>query len=163
MKVIAAMLALILSGCAATYAPPTTPAASVVRESFAMSRPDLMRLVRRAVIGEGLQILSADDWSGTLSTLPQDQRLTPRDANCGTTLGLDYLKDNRTSSRVAYGFVVDDGMISVRAVIQSEYKPGAVDQNITLSCVSHGTLEQQMLQRLRAAAMSTARSETLIQ
>lgn len=152
MKTVVLTLTIVLSGCAATYAPPTAPAGTGVRERFAMSRPDLMKIVRRTVVGDGLQILSADDASGTLSTLPQDYRLTPELADCGTTMGIDYLKDNRTSSRVGYGFVIDEGSISVRAVLQSEYKPGAVSQNITLTCVSRGVLERRMLDALKASA-----------
>jgi hypothetical protein len=47
--------------------------------------------------------------------------------------------------------VIDDGVIMVRAILQSEYKPGAITQNITLSCVSRGVLERQMLASLRSA------------
>ncbi len=66
-------------------------------------------------------------------------------------MGIDYLKDNRTSSKVSYGLVFADGTIAVRAILQSEYKPGDVAQNITLTCVSRGILEQRLLSRLRAS------------
>lgn len=110
-----------------------------------------MKIVRRQLIAEGIQVINSDDASGTLTTMSLDFRLTPDLADCGTTMGLDYLKDNRTSSKVAYGLVVDDGTIAVRAVLQSEYKPGAVDQNITLTCVSRGVLEQRLLQKFAEA------------
>ena len=60
------------------------------------------------------------------------------------------MKDNRTSTRVAYGLIVDDGRIQATSTIEGEYKPGAVDQNITLTCISRGVLEQSLLDKIRA-------------
>ena len=81
-------------------------------------------------------------------------RLTPLQADCGTTMGLDYLKDNRTATRVALGILVTQESLTVTANVQGDYRPGAVDQNITLSCVSRGQLEESaidgILARLKA-------------
>jgi hypothetical protein len=65
------------------------------------------------------------------------------------------LKDNRTSTRVAYSVIVDEERVTVRANVEGEYKPGAVDQDITLTCNSRGQLEQQLLQKIRAAIPGT--------
>lgn len=144
-------LLLALTGCAATYEAPRAATPSPATAKFNKTKPELMKIVRRQLIAEGIQVINSDDASGTLTTMSLDFRLTPDLADCGTTMGLDYLKDNRTSSKVAYGLVVDDGTIAVRAVLQSEYKPGAVDQNITLTCVSRGVLEQRLLQKFAEA------------
>ena len=101
---------------------------------------------------DGYQITNADDSAGVISTAPRNLRLTPEQADCGTTVSLDYLKDNRTDTKVGYGVLVGDGSITIRTTIEGQYKPGAVDQNITLSCVSRGGLEQTLLTKIRAAS-----------
>ena len=104
----------VLAGCAATYAGPTAAPQSA-EARFPLPKADLFKAVRRALVADGDQILSADEASGTISTVARDYRLTPAVADCGTTMGIDYLKDNRTSSKLAYGVVVDDGTVIVRA------------------------------------------------
>ncbi|MFH4090619.1 hypothetical protein WAJ00_22120, partial [Acinetobacter baumannii] len=78
-----------------------------------------------------------------ISTATRDFRLTPELADCGTTMGIDYLKDNRTSTKVAYNILIADNSLDVRTTLQGDYKVGDVTQNITLTCVSRGVLEQQ--------------------
>ena len=67
-------------------------------------------------------------------------------------MGIDYLKDNRTDTKLGYGVLVSEGKVIITTTIEAQYKPGAVDQNITLSCVSRGTLEADLLKRLQAPA-----------
>ncbi|RQO57996.1 hypothetical protein DBR47_14485 [Paucibacter sp. KBW04] len=148
---IASLGVLLLAACASTYEPPRSTQSPPATATFNAPRADLLKATRRLLVAEGIQVMSADDASGTITTMPQDFRLTPELADCGTTMGIDYLKDNRTSSKVGYGLMIDDGKVTVRSVLQSEYKPGDVAQNITLSCVSHGVLERRLLQKLQAA------------
>lgn len=63
-------------------------------------------------------------------------------------MGIDYLKDNRTTTRISIGIIADDGYVTVIPTIQGEYKPGDVLQNITLTCVSRGPIEQEMLSKI---------------
>jgi hypothetical protein len=67
-------------------------------------------------------------------------------------MGIDYLKDKRTTTRVAFGLIAEDAKVTVKANIEGEYKPGAVDQNITLTCVSRGLLERDMAAKISAMA-----------
>lgn len=152
MRRFAPTVAVLLAACAATYETPTTKPAPQIRESLAGSRADLLKLAKRVLVAHGYQVASSDDAAGTISTAAQDFRLTPDMADCGTTMGIDYLKDNRTSARVGYGLVIDDGSVLVRAVLQAEYKPGDALQNITLTCVSRGVLERQLLALIKADA-----------
>lgn len=144
---------LILSGfgCAMTYeAPRTTYQAAPTH--FAGSKAEILRASKLVLVAEGFQITSSDDSAGVISTAPKDLRLTPADADCGTTMGIDYLKDNRTTTRVAFGVIAEDSRLTIKANIEGEYKPGAVDQNITLTCVSRGVLERDMTTRINARA-----------
>lgn len=65
-------------------------------------------------------------------------------------MGIDYLKDKRTTTRVGFGVVAVDGKLLVRTTIEGEYKPGAVDQDITLTCISRGFLERDMMAKIAA-------------
>jgi hypothetical protein len=147
---LAAASALLLSACAATYkAPDTTATADTV--IVRGSKADILQAAKQALVVDGYQITNSDDSAGIISTAPTDLHVTPGQANCGTTMGIDYLKDKRTATRVSFGIVAGDGSLTVKANIQGEYKPGAVDQNITLTCVSRGVLEQALIAKITAS------------
>ncbi|MGA2366180.1 MAG: hypothetical protein ABSG12_11905 [Steroidobacteraceae bacterium] len=114
------------------------------------SKAEILAAARRNLVADGYQITSFDDTAGVVSTAPRDMHVTPDQADCGKTMGIDYLKDNRTTTRVAFGILAEDNHIEVRATIQGEYKPGAVTQNITLTCVSRGVIDRVMLREIEA-------------
>jgi hypothetical protein len=142
--------AVLLVGCAMTYEKPVTQSATVSAPTKA-DKAQVIAAARKVFVREGFQILSADESSGTLSTATRNFRLSPEQADCGTTMGIDYLKDKRTTSRLAFGVVAEDGRLTVSTTIDGEYKPGAVDQNITLTCVSRGVVERDMLAKIVVA------------
>lgn len=141
-------------GCAYTYQPPKTiaPETSVL---FQKSKGAVFKAAQHVLVTEGYQITNANESAGTISTAPRTLRLTPEQADCGTTMGIDYLKDNRTSTWVAFGIIVEEGKLAVRANIQGEYKPGQSGiQNITFSCISRGSLEKSLTEKIMTAADS---------
>lgn len=140
---------LALGGCATTYKAPVS-LNQTQSETIDKSKSVLFSAAQRALVVNGEQIMSSNQDAGVISTATRDYRLTPNEADCGTTMGIDYLKDNRTSSKIAYNILVDEGKVTVRATLQADYKIGDVTQNITLTCVSRGVLEQQMLQKIKA-------------
>lgn len=150
-RLLGLLFILITSGCAMTYEQPTTTA-RVVSVSVAGSKADVLRVSKQVLVAEGFQITSSDDNAGVISTAPRNLRVTPAQADCGTTMGIDYLKDNRTSTRVAVGVIAEDARVTVKANIEGEYKPGAVDQNITLTCVSRGLLERDIAEKISTTA-----------
>jgi len=137
----------VLGGCAATYVAPTARAPDTAM-AIPGSQSELMAATKQALVTSGFQITSADDAAGTISTAPRAMRLTPAEANCGTTMGIDYLRDNRTSTTVAYGVVVKPNDVRVVATISGTYLPGNDVQSITLTCVSRGVLENQLLTQI---------------
>lgn len=140
-----------ISGCAATYKAPVTKA-TVVTRSTNLSQDAIMKASKSALISDGYQISSYDDKTGFVSTAPRDLRLSTLQADCGTTMGLDYLKDKRTTTRVSFGVIYANNRVTVKANVEGEYKPGDVSQNITLTCVSRGGLENEMLDKIIAMA-----------
>ncbi len=146
---IVGILALLTVACAATYTQPTTVAPKT-SSSVAASKSGILTATKRVLIGEGFQITNSDESAGIVSTALRNQRVTPEQADCGKTMGLDYLKDNRTTTRVGFGVIAEEGKITIKSTIEGEYKPGAVEQNITLTCVSRGQLENEMLSKIAA-------------
>lgn len=147
--IVAAGLAASLAACAGTYALPET-VTQPARADAAKPKADIVGAAQRVLVGDGYQITAADPKSGIVSTAFRDLRLTPAQADCGTTLGIDYLKDVRTRTRVALGVVASDGHFEVRANIEGEYKPGSAIQNITLTCVSRGAIEHEVARQIAA-------------
>jgi len=145
------LLCVLAEGCAATYKQPSI-AAPDTSQSISGSQPALLRAAKQVLVSEGFQITNADETAGVISTAPRDMRLTPELADCGTTLGLDYLKDNRTSSKVGYGVLVLENRVTLKANMSATYLPGNDSQSITLTCVSRGVLENQLLAKISAAA-----------
>lgn len=144
-------MAPLLGACAMTYVAPNSPAPQISRD-LPQPKAVLLTTAKRVLVEDGYQITHVDDSAGLISTAPRNLRVTPDEANCGTTMGIDYLKDIRTTTRVGFGVIVRDGTVTVRTTIEGEYKPGSAMQNITLSCVSRGLLEQQLLQKIASAA-----------
>ena len=140
---IAATAALIISGCAATYKAPETEARA---ESARISatKEVLMQATKAVLVMEGYQITNSDDAAGVISTSKFAQKLSPVDADCGTTLGIDYLKDNRTTNTVAIGAIVADGVVTLRTSIEGYYAPQATH----LGCASRGVIEKRLLQKI---------------
>lgn len=136
-------ISVLLTGCAVTYQPPTAENLTYSTQHQS-DQNSIMAKAKRALLLEGFQIQSYDDEAGFISTSFKNWKLSPEEANCGTTMGLDYLKDNRTKTEVAFNVVVDGTSLTIRSNIQGEYKPGAVDQNITLTCASKGVIERQL-------------------
>lgn len=141
--------ALVASGCAMTYQEPATVEQQAMRQIQA-DQVVIMKSAKRVLTVNGFQITAFDDEAGVISTAPKNMRLAPGDADCGRTMGIDYLKDKRTTTQVAVSVLVQDGSAQVKASINGEYRPGDVSQDMMLSCVSRGTVEQKLLNDIAA-------------
>lgn len=139
-----------VAACAMTYEAPTAIAPRVSQPVNAAQKT-IMDTAEQVLVGDGYQITYANDAAGTISTAPRDLHVTPEQANCGTTMGIDYLKDKRTETTVAFGVLAENNRVSVKATIQGNYRPGDPTQDITLTCVSRGVLESQLMNQITAA------------
>lgn len=129
--------------CAATYQPPgTDPTPHTF--SIQSSKERLFVATKRAIIASGYSITDSDLQSGTISTAPKQSRLTESDCDCGTSMGIPYIKDKRTKTAVAINCTVDDSALTVRTAISGEYLSGDVAQGIAFECTSTGALEKKI-------------------
>lgn len=138
---------LITIGCSATYEAPTS-SRPVVSTTHHSSVEDITKQSMRVLVSEGYRIDHVDKELGLISTEPRKIKLSPEYANCGTTMGIDYLKDKRTETEVSISVLIDKRRVEVQANIDGQYKPGDVTQDIRLTCVSKGTLERRILSRI---------------
>lgn len=139
-----------LSGCAVNYKGPVHQDTDA-RQQVNANASEILNASKRVLVSEGFQIVSYDNEAGVISTAPKNMRLGPRQADCGTTMGLNYLEDNRTSTQVALGVIAKDGGVIVKSTISGDYRPGDVSQNMTLTCVSLGEIEAQIIADIGAS------------
>ena len=146
-KIVFAGISVLLTGCAMTYAPPSANYKAVSR-AITANKQETLASAKRLLLLDGYQIQSFDDASGIISTSYVNKKVSPREADCGNTMGLDYLLDNRTKTQVAVNVIVEQDIVTVKANIQGEYKPGGADQDITLTCISTGAIERQIISNI---------------
>lgn len=141
------VLAFLLFACAITYEVPTGDSKKFV----AIHNSDIglvLSKAKRVLILDDFQIQSSDDNAGVISTSLKNFNLNSVQADCGKTMGLDYLKDNRTKTELAINILVDNTTLQVISNIQGGYKLGSVDQDVTLTCISKGVIEQKIGRRI---------------
>lgn len=146
-KIAAILTSTILSSCATTYAPPKSPDQSYSAPHNSTKKAIISKAEQELLI-QGFQIQATNLQSGYISTNRKNWRLRPEHADCGTTLGIDYLKDNRTKTEVSFNLIVTDTTLTIKSTISGEYKPGASDQDITLECNSRGVIEQELAEKI---------------
>ncbi|MFW1700878.1 hypothetical protein ACG9WR_01475 [Acinetobacter pittii] len=141
------LLSFALVGCAATYVAPTTTA-TVLNQSVKANKTELLKATSVALALDGIKISSENKDTGIIVTEDKVFRVTPEMADCGTTMGIDYLKDNRTNTKVSYHIIVSDNSLKIKASPSAEYRVGGTVQDLNLTCVSKGVLEQRLYESI---------------
>mgnify|MGYP007094916191 CR=1 FL=1 len=137
-------IGLMLAGCGALYVGPTQ-SNQIFTERHNVDTNELLKKAKRVLMMKDYSIQSYDNESGLISTSIKKYKLSVNQADCGTTMGIDYLKDYRTQTQVAINIFIDDKSITVKTMIDGYYKPGAAEQDIDLTCISKGTIERDIL------------------
>jgi hypothetical protein len=138
-----------LTGCAATYAPPVTPQREFA-QAIEGSKSDLARAAKQVLISEGYRIAGADESAGKVTTAKRNIRLTPEQADCGTTMGINYLWDDRTTSAISIGIFTEDNKVAVKVKMTATYMPDYNPQSIAMMCVSTGSIEKRLMGKIAA-------------
>lgn len=146
-KLLILPLALTLSSCAFNYKAPIgeskSAKSSISRDMFSKSK--------RTLVLNGYKLNLADKQEGLLATNYKVLDVKPEHADCGKTMGLDYLKDNRTKTEIAFTIELQNKTIEVKSDIRAEYRPsgiGGTAQGINLTCISKGVLERKLLNKI---------------
>jgi hypothetical protein len=126
MRFVLFVLPAFLSSCAAPYKPPTT-VTLLTPQSASTSKANLLSAAKQVLVAEGFEITNSDDSAGVISTAPRELRLSPAQADCGGTLRIDYVKDNRTTTRVRFDIIAEDSKLVITTTIDGEHRPAAAD------------------------------------
>ncbi|WDE04649.1 hypothetical protein SG34_025515 [Thalassomonas viridans] len=130
-----------------TYEVPLT-AEPVVKAKHNLAVEDMLKSAKKKLLQNGYQIQRFDSEAGIISTSLKNKKLTPAEADCGKIMGLDYLKDNRSKTEMALNIIVTEQDITVKSSIYVEYELGESTQDIALTCVSRGVVENKLLKQL---------------
>jgi hypothetical protein len=148
MKFLTAFTLILLGGCAQMYTPPVSVAKNL-QQPTNQPTPALFSAATRALAANGYQITNSDKETGVISTAPRDLRINETQADCGTFMGVNgYLADNRTKTQVSYNIIISNGKIEIKTNIQAVWITET--ENITLTCISIGTLEKDMYHKVMA-------------
>jgi len=147
MKSILFLSALFLIGCAVTYQQPSLKPSSVIIKHNS-TRSAIFSQTKLVLVSNGLTISYIDEANGIIQTESNNVDLDESDCDCGSTMGLDYIQDNRTNTTVSYHIIIDDKTIAVKANIEGDYLKGDPTQGIQLVCVSTGKLENEMINKI---------------
>lgn len=142
---------LLIIGCVNIYDAPSTTE-PIVSTNHSISKETLMEVSQKVILLDGYRITYANKTKGVISTAPRDIKLTPQYADCGSSMGVDYLKDKSTITGVSIDIFIDANQIRVKANIKGEYKPGPAGKNFTLGCVSMGVIEKEILSKIKNQA-----------
>lgn len=141
--ILAAGLSIGLIGCAATYVAPIGTS-TLLSQNVEASKADLLKATSIALALDGIKVASENKEAGIIVTEDKVMKITPEMADCGKTMGLDYLKDNRTNTKVSYHIILADKSLKIKSSPSAEYRVGAADQDMNLTCISKGVLEQNL-------------------
>jgi hypothetical protein len=152
MKKIIVLTSLLMTACTQlyftqAYSPPELLPQSATK-SFGHPKDEVFMAATRALVADGYKITRSDTVVGIISTAPRDLRLTPAQADCGSLSGKMLLLDNKTATKIAMNVMIGFHKLEVKSTIAGVYKPA--NEAVTLSCMSKGVLEQEMVQKIKA-------------
>lgn len=131
----------LISSCAMTYKAPTTEQKVFKKEVSNVS--ESVNKIKRNLILNGFTVTYDSD--NMISTMPKAYQLTTELADCGSTMGIDYLKDDRTHSKVSLNVIGGNGVVEIKSDITATYLPGNTTQSKQMNCVSRGEIERSYL------------------
>ncbi len=146
-----------LAGCAANYQRPTLQAAAPVQLEVPATQAAILRAASFVLTGEGNTLAATDEPHGRLSTVPRNQRVLSRDADCGTGgVNTPYLDETATTTTLIYHVTAVDGSLKVSAEIGGVFVAELTQERLQLTCVSRGTLERDTAEAIRKTVLDAA-------
>lgn len=133
--------------CSATYKSPET-IKQTYTFNFSASKEQIYNAIITAISQEGYVVAYSDRELGIINTGMSRKELTEIDCDCGTTMGIPYIKDKRTVTDVALNFTIFDNKFEIRTNITGEYLPNDPVYGKKFECVSLGTIEENLYRRI---------------
>lgn len=140
------------AGC--TYTQPLKPGSIYNSMVVPMAYDAAWEKTITALTARSALIKMTDKDNGLITTEKQAMRLTEDEAECGSVLGLRYIKDPRVTVYVAYAVHLrkegEQTGITVNTNMEGLFNPSAIGENKTLTCYSMGALEKALLKAIHA-------------
>lgn len=146
-----------LAGCASNYKQPQTANSGPVVISLPGSQELIFKKAVAALLAEGFSIASSDPSLGVISTQRRQMALTKLDVDVGSTWGIDYMKDKRTTVFVTMTIEAAKDRAAIRSDIDAEYLPNDPVYGKRMKGVSRGTLEQKIAERMQGGGLTENR------
>lgn len=138
----------LLLGCSALYREPQATYKPLVIISE-LSKGELFTKAVKALIAEGYTPAVADRELGLITSQRRQMILGVDDVDLGTTMGLNYVKDNRTVEFITITIQVGDKSVEIRTDIDGEYLPNDPANGKRMKGVSLGTTEKKIAERMK--------------
>ena len=148
--------------CAGTYSPPRIQK-QVIDIQFDAKKDDLYKATLLVLRKQGYRFSFADFDEGRITTRPRTMKLTDKDCDCGTAMGMLFASDRNTSTDVSYFLIARDNQLSIRSIIQGQYVASDTSMVKRFECVSRGAIEKDLAKKIKgelAAIASEPPAET---
>jgi hypothetical protein len=132
------------------YRPPAAAPAGLTMQ-VAASRAKIMTAAATVLQNNLYPLMSRDPATGEMVTAQRTLSITPREADCGTRFGIDYLPDLHTTARLGFSVSAQDGFFVIHALISAVYTPENGTSPQVLPCHSRGVYEDEMANAIVAA------------
>ncbi len=135
-----------LSGCAAGPIITQKPYLSQINGS----KEAIYSAAIQILTESGYQIQNSDKENGLITTLSRDVKLTEDQCDCGTGMGIPYMKDKRTVTTVTLGLSVGTNRLIISPTVKGRMVIGTLDStnDKQLECVTTGQYEQDLFQKI---------------
>jgi len=144
----------LLFGCAATYKGPLLTYSPKAIEVLNKTQDLIFSAALSALAEQGYTITLSDRQSGIISTGSKRLTLTEKDCDCGSTMGLPYIKDNRTTTNLSINITVTNNSFLVKSNIEGEYLPNDPVYGKKFTCISTGTIEDNIISLINSKLQS---------
>jgi hypothetical protein len=148
------VLVVACAGCVATYNPPREQKQEYV-EKVAASKERIHKVGINVLRRSGYRFAFVDQEEGRITTRPKTMRLTDRDCDCGTAMGMRFASDERTNTDVSFFILARDNEFSLRSIIEGQYVASDTSMVKRFHCVSRGGLEKDIIEKIKAGLSET--------
>ncbi|MCP4545115.1 MAG: hypothetical protein GY835_01460 [bacterium] len=141
----AILVLLLLVGCALTYKGPKIEQRTYTKE-VPFQAEVLHKKITGVLFNQGFAI--ASDSPGMVTTERKIEDLNDKQADCGSTGGIPYLRDSRTTTWLTISIRYENGRVGIRTIIEGEFMPNDPLGGKKFECVSKGVIERVLFERI---------------
>lgn len=113
-----------------------------------------VQAIREVLTDQGYQVPYASKADGMVTATFRNAKLSAADADCGSMLGMSYLKDSRAYTNVDVTVTSIDDAMNLDVKIYGALRLGLGLEDKELYCTSTGLIEEKLSRLIKAAAIN---------